>query len=126
MVSLDAWIGPDTEDEPPALHWIIVGGESGPHARPMHPDWARGIRDQAQRAGVPFFFKQWGEWAPANAVSESARQAWRQWLLDRSEPIDYSANNIVYRVGKHAAGRLLNGREWDEVPEPALTVASGS
>ena len=46
----------------PALDWVIVGGESRPHARPMHPDWARSIRDQCQAAGVPFFFKQWGEW----------------------------------------------------------------
>jgi len=47
-----------------SIDWVIVGGESGPHARPMHPQWARSIRDQCQAAGVPFFFKQWGEWAP--------------------------------------------------------------
>jgi len=44
------------------IDWVIVGGESGPGARPMHPDWVRSIRDQCQAAGVPFFFKQWGEW----------------------------------------------------------------
>lgn len=47
-----------------ALDWVICGGESGPDARPMHPDWARSLRDQCAAAGVPFFFKQWGEWAP--------------------------------------------------------------
>ncbi len=46
------------------LDWVIVGGESGPHARPMHPDWARSLRDQCVAAGVPFLFKQWGEWIP--------------------------------------------------------------
>ena len=49
------------------VDWVIVGGESGPGARPMHPDWARSLRDQCQAAGVPFFFKQWGEWRPADA-----------------------------------------------------------
>jgi protein gp37 len=46
------------------IDWVIVGGESGPNARPMHPDWARSLRDQCQAAGVPFMFKQWGEWGP--------------------------------------------------------------
>src|SRR5690606_37330544 len=50
------------------LDWIIVGGESGPGARPMHPAWARSIRDQCASAGVPFFFKQWGSWAPTSGV----------------------------------------------------------
>lgn len=55
---------------------IIVGGESGPGARPMHPDWARGLRDQCAAAGVPFFFKQWGEWAGgAKTASDQARGA---------------------------------------------------
>src|SRR5690606_38608206 len=48
------------------LTWIVAGGESGPGARPMHPDWARGLRDQCKAAGVPFFFKQWGEWGPSS------------------------------------------------------------
>lgn len=74
------------------LHWVIVGGESGPNARPMHPDWARSLRDQCQSAGVPFFFKQWGEWAPG----------------------DYTTYE---KVGKHRAGRLLDGREWNEFPK---------
>ena len=70
-----------------ALDWVIVGGESGPHARPMHPDWARSLRDQCQAAGVRFFFKQWGEYG------EHRR-----------------------RVGKRGAGRLLDGRTWEEYP----------
>jgi protein gp37 len=61
----DGWDG--NENPEPAhskLDWVICGGESGPGARPMHPDWARGLRDACVAAGVPFFFKQWGEWAP--------------------------------------------------------------
>lgn len=54
----------------PRLHWIIAGGESGPHARPSHPDWYRSLRDQCTAAGVPFLFKQWGEWAPISQVPE--------------------------------------------------------
>ena len=77
-----------------AIDWVIVGGESGPKARPMHPDWVRSIRDQCQAAGVPFFFKQWGEWELVWMTGEY------QWM----------------RVGKKAAGRLLDGRTWDEIP----------
>lgn len=62
-VDLWRWIGPEFILSP--LHWVIVGGESGRGARPMHPDWARSLRDQCVRAGVPFLFKQWGEWGPA-------------------------------------------------------------
>ena len=81
------------------IHWVIVGGESGPHARPMHPDWARSIRDQCQAAGVPFFFKQWGEWAWQYYDHPAEKAGWYQ-----------------NRAGKHAAGRLLDGREWNETP----------
>ena len=63
---LDALRGMSCDDDPthPALDWVIAGGESGPHARPMHPDWVRSLRDQCKAARVPYFFKQWGEWAP--------------------------------------------------------------
>lgn len=84
------------------IDWVIVGGESGPGARPMHPDWARDLRDQCQAAGVPFLFKQWGEHAP-NWLNDDAGKK-----VIGSEWID--------RMGKKAAGRLLDGREWNEVP----------
>lgn len=99
----------------PQINWIITGGESGPKARPMHPDWARSLRDQCQAAGVPFLFKQWGEWVP---------------LADDDHPILHAdkhgnAQSITFnvdgrrmvRVGKSRAGRLLDGREWNELPE---------
>lgn len=84
------------------IHWVIVGGESGPGARPMAPDWARDIRDQCQAAGVPFLFKQWGEHGP-------------NWLNDDSGQ-KIPGSEWVDRMGKHLAGRELDGRTWDEVP----------
>jgi protein gp37 len=105
----------------PLISWVIVGGESGHGARPMHPDWARSLQRQCEAAGVAFFMKQWGEWAPATAISEEDRVRGRQRIIDRTEPIDYSESNILYRVGKKAAGRLLDGREWSEFPNEVLT-----
>lgn len=89
------------------IDWVIVGGESGPNARPMHPDWARSIRDQCQASGVPFFFKQWGEWGLAGTRGE---YCWNPGA---------SVRNLITmdRVGKKRAGRLLDGREWNEFPE---------
>jgi protein gp37 len=106
----------DISDGRSALHmiegtridWVIAGGESGPKACPMHPDWARGLRDQCVQAGVAFFFKQWGEWAPADPDMPSEMQ--------ESEEIVGRLDWPMHRVGKKAAGRLLDGREWNEVP----------
>ena len=70
------------------IHWIIVGGESGPFARPMDPEWARAIRIACQKSNVPFFFKQWGAFNPEGE-----------------------------RVGKKRAGRVLDGETWDQMPE---------
>lgn len=60
------------------LDWVICGGESGPHARPMHPDWARSLRDQCVAAGVPFLFKQWGEWGPGSYNMSTGQAVFRQ------------------------------------------------
>lgn len=84
------------------LDWIIVGGESGNGARPMHPDWARSIRDQCLAAGVPFFFKQWGEWAP-------------NWSND-SDGNKVPGTEWIDRCGKRAAGSSLDGRQHKEFP----------
>lgn len=111
--------------DPPLFHgidWVIVGGESGPSARPMHPDWARSVRDQCQVAGVAFFFKQWGEWAPGEHVSDNRRYPVKSydgtsWTDDCDDWISEEDNGpLLYRVGKKAAGRLLDGREWNEYP----------
>lgn len=127
------------------IGWVIVGGESGPNARPMHPAWARSIRDQCVAAGVPFFFKQWGEWKPGRSEwspgepMQAARwiepdgsfsewgkpQAGTPWhvcrragLIDLGKSAPHDAV-FMTKVGKKAAGRLLDGRTWDELPEPA-------
>ena len=94
-------------DDVPALDWVIVGGESGPGARPMSPDWARSLRDQCAAAGVPFLFKQWGEWIP---------------MLDQAEGVPVREKTttpdgwVMGHAGKKAAGRLLDGRTWDGFP----------
>lgn len=89
------------------LDWVICGGESGPGARPMHPDWARSLRDQCRAAGVPFFFKQWGEWLPAGEDGGKTEKLGQV----------LNASDKPWRVGKKAAGALLDGREWKQFPE---------
>ncbi|MEK5162050.1 phage Gp37/Gp68 family protein [Paenibacillus sp. FSL R5-0527] len=93
------------------IDWVIVGGESGSKARPMHPDWARSLRDQCQATGVPFFFKQWGEWSPGSNFDDHIPASVAYDFGTRS-----SDDELVWKVGKNAAGRLLNGRTWDEFP----------
>jgi protein gp37 len=103
------------------IDWVICGGESGRGARPMNPDWARSLRDQCVAAGVPFFFKQWGEYLPeerAGAVVELDRLAPNQ-SVTAGNGID--THTLYSRVGKKAAGRELDGRTWDEFPVPAVT-----
>ena len=110
------------------LGWVIVGGESGPNARPMHPDWARSLRDQCTEAGVPFFFKQWGEWAPnypfpGSATETTPRAFWHDscgLILDtpaQEDGLSFFGNGHVLRVGKRAAGRMLDGLTWDQMPK---------
>lgn len=115
--------GPFAEDGQPAsithevrtLDWIIVGGESGPNARPMHPDWARSLRDQCEAAGVPFLFKQWGEWMPAgDHLSQDRDEFLRLKAGDRCHVFDDMQQ--MARVGKKAAGRHLDGVLHDGVP----------
>lgn len=80
------------------IQWVIVGGESGHHARQMHPEWVRTIRNQCQRFGVAFFFKQWGQFYPIEEGNNGTYQ-------------------IVFRhMSKKAAGRVLDGQTWDELP----------
>jgi protein gp37 len=88
------------------LHWVIAGGESGNGVRPMHPGWARSIRDQCVGAGVPFLFKQWGEWV---SVSEVAGPG---------DHFRFPDGATVRRTGKKLAGRTLDGRTHDEYPKP--------
>lgn len=89
------------------LDWVIVGGESGPGARPMSPDWARRLRDQCQAAGVPFLFKQWGDWVPMLGQVEGVPVRGKATTSD---------GWVMGLAGKKAAGRLLDGRTHDGVP----------
>lgn len=102
----------------PWIDWLICGGESGRKARPMHPDWARAARDQCVAAGVPFFFKQWGEWGPYADRHDGADGRYGEW--HHGEFIESclcdQGSGAMIRVGKKKAGRLIDGREWNEVP----------
>lgn len=105
-------VGPESGE--PKIHWVICGGESGPSARPMNPDWARSLRDQCQAAEVPFFFKQWGEFVRDAEIHAKAPAADSVTVpYGDGDPTNYRR---VYRVGKKLAGRLLDGREWNELP----------
>lgn len=150
-VTFDAlwgWYGGPGYPYPDRLDWVIVGGESGPNARPMHPDWARGLRDQCETAETAFLFKQWGEWHTSftNMSDGSAvfRQfsTYQQWVnkastwvnggicLDRHgremmngadmmrarDEGSFPAT-IMHRVGKKAAGRMLDGLLHDGFPD---------
>jgi hypothetical protein len=129
------------------LDWVIAGGESGPKARPSHPDWFRSLRDQCQSAGVPYFFKQHGEWIPKSHTNRA-----HPWHLETRpgprvevgpnlpwgtigitgsffpETTPFNGHDddgtdptypeaIMLRAGKEASGRLLDGVEWSQFPE---------
>ena len=88
------------------LDWVACGGESGHGARPLHPDMAWGLMDQCVSVGIPFFFKQWGEWIN-DYPNHLESKCWKQ---------TYQHGTTFYRVGKKNAGRLLDGRTWDDMP----------
>lgn len=97
------------------IHWVIVGGESGHGARPMHPDWARAVRDQCAAAGVAFFFKQWGAWRPEYQGATTHERIVgpyyeRPWAIAGDQ-------TVMFKLDPKRAGRHLDGRTWDEFPE---------
>jgi len=97
-LSVEPLIGPvDLRPWINEIHWVIVGGESGAKARPMNPEWVYEIKRQCTEAKVPFFFKQWGEWAPVEVENEGIES--------------------MKRLGKKASGRLLDGKVWNEFPD---------
>ena len=96
------------------LDWVICGGETGPGARPMHPEWARSLRDQCQAAGTPFFFKQWGKYI---SISQMPEDTYRAWDIHHGTEVGWEHDKPVWKVGKKFAGRLLDGREHNEYPE---------
>ncbi len=119
------------------LDWIVVGGESGPNARPMHTDWARSLRDQCASAGVPFLFKQWGEWAPRSGILtgggtdfseiDPSCTRWPNVIrlgehghdtrISENCNDDMGEEIFMQKVGKKLAGRLLDGCLHDGYPK---------
>jgi protein gp37 len=89
------------------INWLIAGGESGPKARPMHPEWVRSLRDQCVDNHIAFHFKQWGHWAPKEIVFETSKRI-----------IEFQGSELV-AAGKKDAGRELDGSFWDELPNAA-------
>jgi len=122
------------------VDWVIVGGESGPHARPMHPDWVRSIRDQCVDAGTSFFFKQWGEWQPICEMEDGQSEKYYYpppkrdpeairrckvptaivgydgELKDDFWSVEDHVCFLTFKVGKKKAGRILDGQEWNGFP----------
>jgi len=100
QLSLRKWRGID---------WVIAGGESGHAARPTDPEWVRALRDECKNADIAFHFKQWGHWAPEMPKGASARRRIEVGTGDRTR-------SVLYGLGKTTAGRMLDGRTWDELP----------
>lgn len=125
LLSASHFLGTDRH----SLSWVIAGGESGPKARPSHPDWFRSLLNQCQAASVPFFLKQWGEWL-ARIDRDAHDPGWRlDYAVENREPRRYRHLNLagghgfhgervhlMKRVGKAIAGATLDGREWRQVP----------
>ncbi|WP_028492654.1 phage Gp37/Gp68 family protein [Thioalkalivibrio sp. ALE19] len=140
FLSMEPLVGPvDLDRAMPAdaaIDWIIVGGESGPNARPMHPAWVEAIRDQCQARAIPFLFKQWGEWSPQGPlvmeVEAASNPDDRVVVLNEhgefgsavagASHLSGSWPHIMLHVGKKRAGRVLGGRHWDEVPTSPCEV----
>lgn len=102
------------------IDWMVAGGESGANARPSHPDWARALREWSRCWGIPFFWKQWGKWLPEGQGDENLRPMHKhglEILVERNRVCTLDGETFFWRVGKKDAGRLLDGREWSEMPE---------
>ncbi len=139
-------LGGDGTDDPgqtlyhaPRLDWVVLGGETGPGARPMHPDWARGPRNQCIVNNIPYFFKSWGDWMPIGPYygdgdqEEQVGQAFEEYPKHRIQVLGFDGGDhsvldespmqpppgchVMVHVGKKKAGRLLDGREWNQMPQ---------
>ncbi len=97
------------------IDWIICGGETGPKARPMHPDWVRSLRDQCRVTGIPFFFKSWGEWL--NSYDFGANLS-KLYSKKKKLPLYFNFPDAtgMNKVGKKLAGHLLDGVEYHQFP----------
>ena len=98
------------------IDWVVAGGESGPEARPMHPGWVRSLRDQCGYAGVPFLFKQWGEWLPAGKEPNEVQRLTLQFARPTARCYSWADGETLVHAGKKAAGRSLDGALHDGYP----------
>lgn len=89
------------------IEWVICGGETGPGARPLHPNWTRSLRDQCIEADVPYFFKGWGAWLPMASADEASH-------YPNSKIIDNGIRWVC--VGKKRSGNTLDGQQWHQLP----------
>ncbi|TWU46500.1 DUF5131 family protein [Rubripirellula reticaptiva] len=119
FVSFEPLIGPVNQVDLRGIHWAIVGGESGPGARPSHPDWFRRLRDICEKSDTAFFFKQYGDYAPAPAGTDEKRLVRIGKMGNIRDPEDSKQRKTdatVVRMGKGRAGRTLDGKTWDAYP----------
>lgn len=136
FLSCEPLLGDLGELDLTGIDWVIAGGESGPGARPMHPDWVRNIRKQCQKQDVPFFFKQWGEWIPSEQalrlstfkrmgiLSKDGSLSYKtypsevkKWTEQTKDPIKHIPGVFVLKVGKTNSGAILDGKEYKEFPK---------
>ena len=117
-------VEPLRKQRPPQIDWVVVGGESGPAARPMNPDWARSLRDQCAEAGVPYYFKQWGSWEPlarsgaVDALITMPGQNKDLWAWPGATKDGWRSGPVSVRVGRNGVSEALDGREHKEYPKP--------
>jgi protein gp37 len=132
FLSLEPLLGPLPSLDLDGIDWVIVGGESGAYARPMHPSWVADIRDRCVAAGIPFLFKQWGEWSPGSLYAHEPQdrpvrvmlEDGRLYSYDEWQDVghtvksaDVAGATLIARRGRKATGRELDGRTWDEFPQ---------
>lgn len=123
FISAEPLLGALPSLELEGIRWLIAGGESGPHARPMHPAWVRDLRDRCRAAEVAFFFKQWGAWRPRRGAEAWVDLDGSFGGRDELRSAARLAPATVEQIGKARAGRRLDRRTWDQLPS-ALTVGS--
>ena len=126
-ISAEPLLGPLPSLNLTGIDWLVVGGESGAGARPMHPDWARDLRDRCQLPELNdawhgdrhtrFLFKQWGEWAPIDDDMAGTVGRWVDQVTGATYGTHEANRDLMSHFGKRAAGRLLDGRTWDEYPD---------
>jgi protein gp37 len=125
FVSFEPLLGPITCADLTVIQWAIAGGESGAHSRPAHPDWFRSLRATCEKTNTAFFFKQYGDYAPANDWPDKnriLRLAIDGTVVSAADSAEQPTDALLVRVGKKKAGRVLDGGTWDAYPETANSI----